>query len=152
MNDVQFSFKRSKLILYSAVLAFFGFLDSLYLTVAHYKNIVPPCSVHFGCETVLTSAYSMIGPVPVALLGVIFYLTVIIVCLLILIEGMKQLLRFFHFVAAVGFLVSIVLFFIQFYVIRSFCQYCILSEIISLGIFVLSLLKVREDRKGLTMN
>jgi uncharacterized membrane protein len=139
---------KNKLILYSAILAFFGFLDSAYLTIAHYKNIIPPCSVHFGCETVLTSPYSMIGPIPLALLGVIFYLTVIVVCLLILIEGMKQLLKFFYFVAAVGLLVSIVLFFIQYYVIKSFCQYCLLSEVISLGIFVLSLLKVRADRKA----
>jgi len=139
---------KNKLILYSAVLAFFGFLDSLYLTIVHYKNIIPPCSLHFGCETVLNSRYSMIGPIPLALLGVIFYLTVIIVSLLILIEGLKQLLKFFHFVVAVGLLVSIVLFFIQFYIIHSFCQYCLLSEVISLGIFVLSLLKVREDRKS----
>src|ERR1035437_2098467 len=110
---------KNKLILYSAILAFFGFLDAAYLTISHYKNIIPPCSVHFGCETVLTSAYSMVGPIPVALLGVIFYLTVIIVCLLVLIEGMKQFLRFFYFLAAVGLLVSIVLFFIQYYVIRS---------------------------------
>jgi uncharacterized membrane protein len=137
---------KNKLILYSAILAFFGFLDAAYLTVLHYKNIIPPCSLH-GCEKVLSSAYSMVGPIPVAVLGVIFYLTVIIVCLLILIEGMKQLLRFFHFVAAVGFLVSIILFFIQFYIIHSFCQYCILSEVISVGIFLLSLLKAREDRK-----
>jgi uncharacterized membrane protein len=137
---------KNKLILYSAILAFFGFLDAAYLTVLHYKNIIPPCSLH-GCEKVLSSTYSTVGPIPVAVLGVIFYLTVIIVCLLILIEGMKQLLRFFHFVAAVGFLVSIILFFIQFYIIHSFCQYCILSEVISVGIFLLSLLKAREDRK-----
>jgi uncharacterized membrane protein len=137
---------KNKLILYSAILAFFGFLDAAYLTFLHYKNIIPPCSLH-GCEKVLSSTYSMVGPIPVAVLGVVFYLTVIIVCLLILIEGMKQLLRFFHFVAAVGFLVSIILFFIQFYIIHSFCQYCILSEVISVGIFLLSLLKAHEDRK-----
>jgi uncharacterized membrane protein len=138
---------KNKLILYSAILAFFGFLDAAYLTISHYKNIIPPCSIQFGCEKVLNSAYSMVGPIPVALLGVVFYLTVIIVSLLILIEGMKQLLKFFHFVAAVGFLVSVVLFFIQYYIIHSFCQYCLLSEVISVGIFILSLLKVRGDRK-----
>jgi len=74
---------NSKLIIYSAVLAFFGFLDALYLTIAHYKNLVPPCSVHFGCEKVLTSSFSMLGPIPMALMGVIFYLAVIIICLLI---------------------------------------------------------------------
>lgn len=139
---------KNKLILYSTILAFFGFLDAGYLTVLHYKNIIPPCSIQFGCEKVLTSAYSMVGPIPVALLGVVFYLTVIIVSLLILIEGRNELLKFFHFVAAVGLLVSIVLFFIQYYVIRSFCQYCLLSEVISVGIFALSLLKVREDKKA----
>lgn len=138
---------KNKLILYSAVLAFFGFLDSAYLTILHYKNLTPPCSLQ-GCEKVLASAYSMVGPIPVALLGVIFYLTVILICLLVLIEGMKGLLRFFHFVAAAGFLFSVVLFFIQFYVINSFCQYCLLSEVISTGIFILSLLKIREDRKA----
>lgn len=137
---------KNKLILYSAVLAFFGLLDAGYLTVLHYKNIIPPCTLA-GCEKVLNSTYSMLGPVPVALLGVIFYLTVIVICLLILIEGKNELLRVFYFMTAVGFLASLVLFFIQFYLIHSFCQYCILSEVISVGIFVLSLLKIREDKK-----
>lgn len=137
---------KNKLILYSAILAFFGFLDALYLTILHYKNVIPPCTLS-GCEKVLTSAFSTIGPVPVALLGVIFYLTVIVTCLLVLIERKNEFLRFFHFVAVAGFLVSLVLFFIQFYLIGSFCQYCILSEVISVGIFVLSLLKIKEDKK-----
>jgi uncharacterized membrane protein len=139
--------RNNKLILYSLILAFFGFLDAAYLTISHYKNIIPPCSVHFGCEKVLTSAYSMIGPIPLALLGALFYLTVIVICLLILIEGMKQLLWFFHFTIAVGLLVSIVLFLIQALIIKSFCQYCLLSEVVSAGLFALSLLRIREDRK-----
>jgi len=146
MNELKPRFLADKLILYSAVLGFFGFLDSLYLTILHYKNIIPPCSLH-GCEKVLTSAFSMIGPFPLALFGVLFYLTVIIVCLLILIEGKKQLLQFFHFVVIVGFLFSVVLFFIQFLIIKSFCQYCLLSEIISTGLLFLSLLKIREDKR-----
>jgi uncharacterized membrane protein len=137
---------KNKLIVYSLLLTFLGFVDSAYLTLTHYKNIIPPCSLQ-GCEKVLTSAYSMVGPIPVALLGAIFYLTVILVCLLILIEGTQQLLRVFHFVVAAGFLFSIVLFFIQFSILQSFCQYCLLSEIISAGLFALSLLKVREEKK-----
>jgi uncharacterized membrane protein len=140
---------NNKLILYSAVLGFFGFLDSLYLTILHYKNIIPPCSVHFGCEKVLASAYSTVGPVPLALLGVLFYLTVIIVCLLILIEGRKQLLQFFHFTVLVGFLFSVVLFLIQFGILKSFCQYCLLSEVISTGLLFLSLLKIKQDKKSI---
>ena len=138
---------KHKLILYSAVLAFFGFLDSLYLTILHYKNIVPPCSLH-GCEKVLNSIYSMIGPFPLALFGVLFYLTVILTCLLILIEGRKELVKFFHFTVLVGFLFSVVLFLIQFWIIKSFCQYCLLSEIIATGLLILSLLKLKQDKKS----
>lgn len=146
MNDVQFTFKRSKLLIYSIILASFGFIDSLYLTIVHYKNLTPPCSLK-GCETVLTSSYSMVGPIPIAILGVIFYLVVILTCLLILIEGMKGLLKFFHFAILIGFFFSIVLFLIQFAILHSFCQYCLLSEAISAGLFALSLLTFREDRK-----
>ena len=136
---------KNKLIIYSLVLGFFGFLDSLYLTISHYKNIVPPCTIH-GCETVLTSSFSMIGPVPLALFGVLFYLTIIIVSLLIVVEGRKQLLKFFHFTVLVGFLFSVVLFLIQALIIKSFCQYCLLSEVIATGLLFLSLLKLKQDR------
>ena len=146
MNDLKSRFLASKLILYSAILAFFGFLDSIYLVIAHYKNIIPPCSVHFGCEKVLTSTFSMIGPFPLALFGVLFYLTVVFFCLLLLIEGLKQLLPFFHLLVAIGFFASVVLFVIQFWILQSFCQYCLLSEVISTGLFALSLLKIREEK------
>jgi len=141
-------FLSNKLLIYSGVLAFFGFLDSLYLTILHYKNIIPPCSLH-GCEKVLTSAFSMVGPIPLALFGVLFYLTVILTCLLILIEGKKEFLKFFHLTVLVGFLFSVVLFFIQLLIIKSFCQYCLLSEVIATGLLFLSLLKIREDRKSI---
>src|ERR1035437_8681485 len=103
------NFRNNKLIVYSLILAFFGFLDSAYLTISHYRNAIPPCTIN-GCEKVLTSSFSMIGPIPMALLGVIFYLSVMIICLLILIEGLKKLMWIFHFTILVGFLVSVVLF------------------------------------------
>ncbi len=146
MRNLRSRFLANKLLIYSIILGLFGLLDSLYLTINHYQNIVPPCSLR-GCDTVLTGAYSMIGPFPIALLGIIFYLTVIITGLLIIIEGMKKLLGFFHFTVIFGFLFSLLLFFIQFAILKSFCQYCLLSEIISAGLFILSYLKYREDKR-----
>ena len=148
-TKLALGFLDNKFIIYSLILGFFGFLDSLYLTIVHYKNIVPPCSLHLGCEKVLTSSFSMIGPIPMALMGVIFYVAVIILCLLVLIEGKKQLLKFFHFSVLVGFLFSVVLFFIQFSILKSFCQYCLLSEVISTGLLFLSLLKLKQDRNSI---
>lgn len=147
VNKLLLNFMENKFILYSLILGFFGFLDSLYLTIAHYRNITPPCSLHLGCEKVLTSSFSMIGPIPMAIMGVIFYMMIIVLCLLVLIEGKKQLLKFFHFVVLVGFLFSVVLFLIQALIIKSFCQYCLLSEVIATGLLILSLLKLKQDRQ-----
>src|ERR1035437_8524028 len=148
MNALMSRFLTNKFILYSAILGFFGFLDSLYLTILHYRNIIPPCTIH-GCEAVLNSTYSMIGPIPLALFGVIFYGAVILLCLFVLIENKKQFLKFFHFTVLVGFFVSVVLFLIQALIIHSFCQYCLLSEVIATGLLILSLLKLKQDKNTL---
>jgi uncharacterized membrane protein len=42
-----------------------------YLTITHYEESLLVCNVVSGCETVQSSKYAMIGPVPVALLGLI---------------------------------------------------------------------------------
>jgi uncharacterized membrane protein len=139
-------FMKDKLILYSLIVAFFGFLDATYLTITHYKNIIPPCSLS-GCEKVLTSAYSMIGPIPVALTGTLFFLGMIIICLAILIEKKISLLKLYYLGSITGFIVSVVFFLIQYLIIHAFCQYCLLSEVISTGLLILSLLKLRQDKK-----
>ncbi len=138
---------KNKLILYSFILGFLGFLDATYLTILHYKNALPPCSILHGCEKVLTGPFSMIGPFPLALFGVIFYLAVIGICLLILLENKNELVKIYHLVINAGFVISVVLFLIQALIIKNYCQFCILSEIISTGLLVLSFLKYKEDKK-----
>ena len=137
---------KNKLIIFSLVLAFLGFLDAAYLTIAHYKNLTPPCTLH-GCEAVLTSSFSMLGPVPVALFGALFYLGMIVLCFLILVEGVKQVLKLFYLGAVWGVLFSVYLFAIQWLIIKSFCQYCLLSEVVAMGLLILAVLKFREERK-----
>lgn len=88
----------------------------------------------------------MVGPIPVALLGVIFYVAVLLICLLMIIEGLK-LEKLLHLAIWIGFLFSIVLFLIQFLILKSFCQYCLLSEVISTGLLVVSVLKIKGDKK-----
>ncbi len=126
------------------VLSFLGFLDSAYLTILHYQNALPPCSINLGCEAVLTSKYSTLGPMPLALYGVIFYLAVLILSLLLITNYKKIYLNILYPLIFVGFVVSVVLFLIQAFILHSFCQYCILSEVLSLLIFVLSLLLWRN--------
>lgn len=137
---------KNKLILYSLVIGFLGFLVATYLTILHFKNVLPPCSVTSGCETVLTSQFAQIGPVPLALLGSLFYLSVVIVCLLILTNYKKIYLNAFYALAIIGFIVSVILILIQQFIIHAYCQYCLLSEAISTGILIFAYLKYRQDK------
>lgn len=141
--------KADKFIFYSLILGFLGFVVATYLTILHYKNILPPCSVTSGCETVLTSQYSVVLGVPVALLGSFFYLAVMLVCLLIITNYKKVFLNAFYALSIAGFAVSLLLIYIQAYLIHAFCQYCVLSEVISGGIIILAFLRLRQDKKEL---
>jgi uncharacterized membrane protein len=140
--------QKNKLILYSLILGFLGFLVATYLTILHFRHIIPTCSVTGNCEAVLTSRFATIGPIPLALLGSLFYLAVMVICILILTNYRKIFVDFFHMVAAVGFMVSVVLLLIQAYILHAFCQYCLLSEAISTGIIILAYLDFRQ-RKAL---
>ena len=137
---------KNKHILYSLILSFMGFLLATYLTIMHFRHIIPPCSATGSCEQVLTSKFATIGPVPLALLGSLFYLCLMILCILILTNYRKLFVNFFYEVAAVGFLVSMILILIQAYVLHAFCQYCLTSEAISTGIMILAYLDFRERK------
>lgn len=137
---------KNKLIVYSLILGFLGFVVATYLTILHFKNTLPPCSLTSNCEKVLTSEFASIGPIPLALLGSLFYLAVIALCILILTNYKKVFLNAFYAVSAIGFAVSLVLLVIQAYIIRAFCQYCLTSEAISTGIVILAFLQYNQSK------
>lgn len=134
---------KNKLILYSLIVAFFGFLDATYLTILHYKNLIPPCTVTSGCEVVLNSKYAYLFGIPVALLGTLFYLAVILSCLLLITNYKKIFLQVFYGLVIIGFVVSLILIYIQAAILNAYCQYCLLSEATSTGLLVLAFLQFR---------
>ena len=126
---------RNNLSVLCLIFAFLGFLDATYLTILHYKNVIPPCTIK-GCDTVLTSQYSEILGVPISLLGVLFFLLIMTFALLILSSKRKVFAHGLFLCSFCGLFVSAVLFFIQFFIIGSFCQYCLFSEALNVFIFV----------------
>lgn len=136
---------KNKLFLYSALLAFLGFLDATYLTILHYKQTIPPCTIG-NCERVLTSQYATVLGIPTALFGSLFYLSIIVLSLLIITNYKKIFVNLFYLLAASGFGVSLFLLYIQAFVLKSFCQYCLISAATSTGIFILALLQIRKDK------
>lgn len=120
-----------------AALAVAGFGDATYLTVEHFANAIPPCTIH-GCITVLTSGYSTMLGIPVALLGVLYYFALLVIYLLYFEAKDIRALNFaFHF-SVLGFICDLWFIFAQAFIIHAWCQYCLLSAAISTAIFVLS--------------
>lgn len=117
--------KSKKYIFAFLVIALLGCVDAIYLTITHYQTAALSCSVSGGCETVLSSSYSMIGPVPLALLGVLYYLTILTVGILYYRDrthaGKRMLATR---LPLLGFAASVIFIFIMVFIIHGFCLYC----------------------------
>lgn len=122
----------------AALLSLVGLADSLYLTVEHVNGRVVPCSVTDGCEEVLTSAYAVIAGIPLAALGAAAYFSVFSLATLAIFgyRGAGTVLRP---LVAVMVLVSLWLFYLQAFVIRAFCQFCLLSAAITIALMIVVL-------------
>lgn len=121
------------------ILGFIGFADSSYLVLKHYTNITAPCFLTTGCEIVTTSRFSKIGPIPLALLGSLYYLTIIILSALYLDRRDKNILRILGFFTIIGFTTSLYLLYVQAFILRAFCIYCLLSAATSSLLFFLGM-------------
>jgi uncharacterized membrane protein len=133
-------------------LAAIGFIDAGYLAVEHFLNRVPPCSIISGCEKVTSSEYSVIFGVPMALLGALYYLAVILALVLYLDMRRDWMIKWTARVTAFGFVFSLWLVYLQLFVIKAICQYCMLSALSSTGLFVIGILVLRSHRAFKTNN
>ena len=69
--------KKLKTTLYIFLgLSLIGVLDSFYLTLTKLQRSEAVCSILEGCDVVLNSSYSMVGPIPLAAFGLLYYLFV----------------------------------------------------------------------------
>jgi uncharacterized membrane protein len=126
-------------------LALVGLVDAMILTIEHYTRKGLPCTFTGGCERVLTSRFSEIAGQPIALLGVVFYGVVLyLVVHSIANREMlpKKMLLGWSFI---GFLSSLGLTFIQAFIIKAWCQYCLLSALTSTLIFVSAIIYWRKN-------
>ncbi|MEK9209254.1 MAG: vitamin K epoxide reductase family protein [Patescibacteria group bacterium] len=132
--------KAIALILILAAVSFFGFLDAGYLTAKHYLKTPIVCSIFEGCEKVLTSPYAVIYNIPVALLGMIFYLVIFLTSLFYLTFEKKSAVNLIFILSAAAFLASLYFIYLQLFIIKAICFYCLLSAASSAVLFVLSFL------------
>lgn len=118
------------------IIASIGLVDAGYLTVKHYQKSSVLCTISGSCEKVLNSDYSVIFGVPVAALGLFFYLIVLIFAVHMLTQ--KTFSKLILLWSTAGLLMTLYLLSIQAFVLNAWCQYCVLSAITATTIFMIS--------------
>ncbi len=123
----------------AALLALVGLGDSIYLTVQHITGESLRCTIISGCSEVLSSSYAQVGSVPLAAIGAAAYFTVFSLATLAAF-GYRFTLPCLKIVVALMFLTTLWLLYLQAFVIRHFCQYCLLSAGVTFALTILVLI------------
>ena len=139
---------RRAAILYglAAFVSLIGLADAIYLTVEHLSGNTVRCTIVKGCSEVLSSPYASIKGLPLAGLGAGAYFTVFSAATLAAF-GYKNAGKFVSFVTGLMFLFTIWLVYLQAFVIKAFCQFCLLSALVTTLMTVLVFLARRQDRR-----
>lgn len=114
-----------------ALVALGGMADAAYLTVEHLAGNSVRCMIVSGCDEVLQSSYATVaGGVPVAAVGLAAYFTVFSLATLAAFgyDGARKLLTP---LVAVMFLATLWFLYLQAFVIKAFCTYCLISAIVT---------------------
>ncbi|MDQ2937621.1 MAG: vitamin K epoxide reductase family protein [Acidobacteriota bacterium] len=124
---------RSASVLYgsAAFVSLIGLADSLYLTVEHLSGRSVRCTIVMGCSEVLSSPYASVRGIPLALVGATGYFLVFSLTTLAAF-GYKVAGQLLTVVVAVMFLTTLWLLYLQAFVIKAFCQFCLLSALVTL--------------------
>ena len=131
----------------AAVVSLIGLGDAIYLTVQDITGQNLRCTVITGCAEVLGSKYAHIGPIPLAAVGAIAYFAVFSLAILISF-GYSFVRPFLQILVAIMFLTTLWLLYLQAFVIRHFCQYCLLSAamtIIIAGVLLFTAIAQRRS-------
>lgn len=129
------------------VISCLGFLDSTYLTIEHFLGRTPYCNLLGGCDIVTTSEYATIIGVPVALLGSLFYLTVLILTILSIDLKNNLPIKYVSLLTIPAFAFSLWMIYLQIFVLRALCIYCIGSAIASIILFIIGIIYLTKYGK-----
>jgi len=129
------------------LLALAGLGVSGYLTWTHLTNQAIACGGSQDCDLVQQSAYSAVLGIPVALLGMLAYATLLALLFLRgrLPEAWDAYIPLAVFgISLIGVLYSAYLTYLEIYVIHAICRWCVSSAVIITAIFFLSLPDLRS--------
>ncbi len=110
----------------SVALCLVGIGIAGYLTYVHYAGLRPICGSSHGCETVQTSSYASLLRIPVALLGLISYVLILITLKM----RDERALMTGSGLTLIAFAFSAYLTYREVFTIHAICSWCVSSAIV----------------------
>lgn len=137
--------RRDGLWIASIVLALLGLVDSIYLTWIKLANQTGTCALIGDCETVNNSRYAEVAGIPIALIGAAGYLLILGMLAVDRPDrGGSEPIRFGLFgVTLAGTVYSAYLTYLEVFVLQAICPFCVVSAVVMVGLFALSLMRLR---------
>ncbi len=120
----------------SLAISVLGLAVSIYLTIEHYATstvLACPENSVINCAKVTSSSYAEIGPVPVALLGALYFLAMTALCLPVA-WRMPQLDTVRIVAAATGVVSSLYFVWVELFRIDAICLWCTVVHIATLAL------------------
>lgn len=122
------------------LLSIFGLGVSVYLTITHFDKVALVCASNgtINCEKVTTSPQSVIFGIPVAMLGLVFFVPMILLCLPAAWRSSDRrihLARLVLSIAGVGMIVYLII--AELFIIKAICLWCSSVHIATLALFII---------------
>jgi uncharacterized membrane protein len=136
----------------SLALALGGVAVSTYLTIAHYttpKILACSSSETINCDLVTSSAQSKFLGVPVALLGLLWFIGMTVLCLPVAWRSGSRLVhvaRLAGAIAGIGFALWLV--YAELFIIGAICLWCTVAHVLAFGLFVVVVMTIPDVLTG----
>jgi uncharacterized membrane protein len=138
-NGVSWTYSIASLV------ALVGLADAIYLTIEHLTGQSVRCTITTGCDEVLSSSYASIRGIPLAAFGALAYFTAFSLATLAAF-GYQSVRPVLRCLVALMFLMALWLLYVHAFVLRAFCQYCLLSAAVTLSLSAIVALAWRQKR------
>lgn len=121
-----------------------GLLVSIYMTIFKLTSNESMCIGSHDCSVVNASKYSEVNGIPVAVIGMIGYSSLLGILLLERKPGFfkDNGTMIFFGVTLIGFFFTLWLVYVELTLIKAYCPFCITSQISMTIIFILSVIRV----------
>lgn len=131
----------------SVALVVVGLLVSIYMTVYKFTGNDGMCLGSGDCSTVNASRFSEVNGIPVAVIGIVGYVAILLVHLF---ENRSDFFRkngtlLIFGMSLTGFLFTVWLVYLELAVIKAICPFCVTSQVAMTIIFIIAVVRLYRN-------